>query len=89
MGTLTRGQLQFPYAWSAIPPDDARITGAIDGRMVNRGEGYEVLYFVNTVTSNNPDALKAERLLHNHVPGNLRSRVHIYEWMRDNWNAYN
>ncbi|SET78022.1 hypothetical protein [Variovorax sp. OV084] len=88
MGTLTKGDLKYTYSWTAVKPDDPKITGAIDGKFVNRHEGYEVLYFVNTITANNTDALKAERLLHDKVPSNLHSRAHIFEWIKKNWAMY-
>ena len=47
MPHLKRDDLQFDYQWSAIPPDDARLTGKPDDVLLNRREGYEVLAFLN------------------------------------------
>jgi hypothetical protein len=43
MAFLSRQDLKFDYQWSAIPPDDARVTGAPDNLLLNRREGQEVL----------------------------------------------
>lgn len=93
MTLITKADLQFEYAWTAIPPDDARITGKPDSTLLNRGEGYEVLAFINRVaaaskwTQKSP-ALKAERLIKKNLPGTTRSHANVWQWLVDNWNNY-
>lgn len=35
------------YKWSAYPGDDPKITGKPDSTLLNRGEGYEMSYFID------------------------------------------
>lgn len=67
-----REDLKFYYEWSAIPPDDARVTGKPDDVLLNRREGYEVLAFLNATSAHKGGALKAERLIR--TPAWQRSR---------------
>lgn len=96
---ITADDLQYKYAKSAIPPDDPRRTGKPDSTLLNRGEQYEVLDFLNRFARNTSyggggakfgkaEALKAERMIHTALPGNLRSHAHITDWLRSNWNSY-
>lgn len=87
MSTIRKDQLQFTYQWSAIPPDDPRVTGAADSTFLNRNEGYEVLAFLNRVCKELAQALKAERLIRQHLPGSVRSRANVLKWLQDNWQA--
>lgn len=88
MPFLTRSELQYDYQWSAIPPDDARATGAPDNVLLNRREGYEVLAFLNRTSASRDGALKAERLIRNHLPGDVRSRANVLTWLQANWSKY-
>lgn len=96
---ITAQDLQYQYAKSAIPPDDPRRTGNPDSTLLNRGEQYEMLDFLNRFATNTSyggggakfgkaEALKAERMIHSGLPGNLRSHAHIAEWLRINWNNF-
>ena len=93
MSQLSKSDLQFTYSWTAIPPDDARLTGVPDSTLLNRNEGYEVLAFINRMDTATkwPDktgALKVERLIRNHLPGDVRSHAHVWKWLVDNWQKY-
>lgn len=88
MAIVNAGQLNYQYSWTAIPPDDARITGHPDGVFLNRHEGYEVLYFLNRVCTDLSAALKAERMIHTLLPSTIRSRKNVLEWLQQNWNRY-
>jgi len=96
---ITAEDLQYKYAKTAIPPDDPRRTGIPDSALLNRGEQYEMLDFLNRFASNThykvtgakfgkTEALKAERMIHTALPGNLRSHAHVTEWLRANWGNY-
>jgi len=96
---ITADDLQYNYAKSAIPPDDPRRTGIPDSTLLNRGEQYEVLDFLNRFATNTSyanggakfgkaEALKAERMIHTGLPGHLRSHAHVTEWLRANWGNY-
>ncbi len=93
MALLTKSDLQFTYSWTAIPPDDARVTGIPDSTLLNRNEGYEVLAFINRVATaskwtDKAHALKVERMIKNHLPGDTRSHTHVWQWLIDNWQKY-
>ncbi|MGX8286482.1 hypothetical protein [Xanthomonas oryzae] len=93
MALVTKKDLQFQYSWTAIHPDDARVTGIPDSTFLNRSEGYEVLAFLNWLATTNKwidkdPALKAERMIKNHLPGTIRSRANVWQWLVDNWNNY-
>lgn len=96
MVTLTRAELQGRYSWSAIGDDNPRLTGEPDSVLLNRHEGYEVLAFINSFlvrhTFNPPPAtrlhgLKVEQMIAG-VPGHLRSRQHVDEWIVANWGSH-
>jgi len=86
MANLTKANLQYDYKWSHVGDDDPKKTGNPDHVELNRQEGYEVLPFLNKNYPTNSDALKAERAVHK-VPGNLRTRKHIYDWIKANWST--
>ena len=93
MPLLQKSDLVFEYAWKAIPPDDPRVTGKPDSTLLNRGEGYEVLAFINSFASTNDwkqkaSGLKAERLIKNNLPGDTRSHANVRKWLVDNWKKY-
>lgn len=96
---ITANDLQYNYAKTAIPPDDPRRTGVPDSTLLNRGEQYEMLDFLNRFATNTfypgtgarfgkAEALKAERLIQTVLPGNLRSHAHVTQWLLANWNSY-
>lgn len=93
MALLGTRDLQFQYSWTAIAPDDARVTGVPDSTLLNREEGYEVLAFLNRLAqaskwTNKTPALKAERMIKNHLPGNIRSHTNVWRWIVDNWQLH-
>ena len=69
------------------------VRGNIDARFLNRGEGYEVLYFLNALAAlsgwtEKAPAFKAERLIHTQLPGSVRGRSHVQQWLHDNWSSF-
>ena len=88
MLTLTKHDLQYQYTWTAIPPDDRRLTGAPDDILLNRHEGYEVLHFLKRHCQDANAARKAERLIQTQLPGDVRSRARVLEWLQRNWAMY-
>lgn len=93
MSLLTKSDLKFTYSWTAIPPDDARITGFPDSTLLNRNEGYEVLALINRVAAaskwtDKAPALKVERMIKSHLPGDIRSHANVWKWLIDNWQKY-
>lgn len=90
---ISVNDLQFNYSWTTIAPDDPRVTGVPDSTLLNRNEGYEVLSFINRLAQtskwvNKLPALKAERMIKNHLPGDIRSHSNVWKWLVDNWQKY-
>lgn len=75
------------YSWTVLGDDDPKKTGHPDNVLLNRTEGYEVLPFLRRNFNSVADAQKAERAIRNKVPGNLRSRAHILQWLQQNWSS--
>lgn len=87
---ITADQLQFKdYSWRAVPPDDPRVTGSADSTFLNRREGYEVLAFLNRICTELAQAWKAERLIRNNLPADVRSRANVLAWLQRNWATIN
>jgi len=85
--------LKFNYSWSAIPGDDPRISGKPDSTLLNRNEGYEVLYFINKFAELNnlqskESCLKIELMIIKHLPGDIRSQEKVMGWINSNWDKY-
>lgn len=81
------------YIWNAYNGDDPRVTGEPDSTLLNRKEGYEVLYFINTYARKNlfsqfSQFKKIEIMIRENVPSDIRSQKDIYEWIQKNWNNF-
>lgn len=93
MALLNRSDLKLQYSWSAVAPDDPRITGKPDSTLLNRQEGYEVLNFINSFAAehgfkNKETGWKVERMLQKH-PGAIRSHKNVKAWLVENWKNFN
>lgn len=89
MALLTATDLDGKYTWTAIRPDDPRVSGEPDSMLLNRSEGYEVLYFVNKMAdilglTKKADGLRIEKMLKT-VPGDVRSQADVREWIEKKW----
>ncbi len=90
MPIINKSKLLYDYKWAPIPNDDTRISGEPDESLLNRREGYEVLYFINKVCdilnySSVESALKMERMIRNVVPSEVGSQVGVKDWLQGNW----
>lgn len=93
MTLLSSTDLNYSYSWTVFAPDDAKVTGVPDSTLLNRHEGYEVLAFINRVAkaskwTDKSAALKAERLINEHLPSDVRSHKNVWQWLVDNWTKY-
>lgn len=92
MKLITREDLYYNnYFWTAMSGDNPKIIGEPDSTLLNRQEGYEVLYFINKFAEINgfkkkESATKVERMMQEEVPNNIRSQKNIKEWIEQNWN---
>ncbi len=99
MPTITKDDLLYrDYHWTAYAHDDPRRTGEPDATLLNRHEGYEMLYFINGFCARtrwNPGpqatkaaAQKAERLIRQHLPSTVRARAAVEQWLLQHWSQF-
>ncbi len=79
------------YSWTVYSNDNPKITGEPDSTLLNRKEGYEILYFINKFASihglkEKASGEKIERMIREKVPSNIHSQENIKEWIVENWN---
>lgn len=94
MDLMSKSNLFYKdYSWTAYKDDDPEVSGEPDSTLLNRREGYEILYFINkmafmhdleTVASGQ----KIEKMIRDHVPSNIRSQEKIKVWIENNWKNY-
>lgn len=93
MALISATQLYYKdYSWTAIHGDNPKVSGVPDNTLLNRREGYEILYFVNKFAEihgfkNKESAIKTERMIREEVPHNIHSQRNIKEWIDTNWKA--
>lgn len=73
------------YSWHASNGDDPRKL-QMDAVMFNRKEGYEVLPMIQKVVNTFgyetvEDVKRVESLIANELPGNIRSRKNVFNWL--------
>ncbi len=93
MTLLQKSDLKYEYSWTAIAPDDPKVTGKPDSTFLNRGEGYEVLAFINSFAGTHSfkqkaSGIKVELLIKKYLPGDTRSHVNVSKWLVNNWKTY-
>lgn len=91
MANFTRSNLQYSYSW-VTTTGDSKLRGEPDRSLLNRSEGYEVLYMIDRLMSawrlsSVADGQKIERLIRI-VPSHLHSQEHVKAWINNNWNNY-
>lgn len=93
LSPLKKGDLQYRYTPGPTASDDPGKRNVPDSSLLNRHEWYEMLYFVNKFANTYGHgsasvAKKAERLVHKHCPGNVRSHDNVSNWLVANWEVY-
>ena len=78
------------YQWTAYPNDDPKVTGNPDSTLLNRSEGYEVLYFINAFAEKHGFLKKTsgnalEKMIREDLPSDIRSQEGIMMWIEENW----
>ena len=89
---FTKGNLLNKYSWIHTKEDDPKLKGEPDHILLNRDEGYEVLYMINQLMSawklkQVITGQKIEKMIKEN-PSNLRSQQHVKLWIKENWNKY-
>jgi len=92
MSLMSKSDLVYEdYKWTAYGNDDPKIKGEPDSTLFSRREGYEVLYLINKIASDNGlkqkiSGKKIEKMIHEDLPGDTRSQNNVVKWIKDNWN---
>jgi hypothetical protein len=101
MYRFSRSNLYYSnYLWRTTEGDSAKVTGFPDDVFLNRHEGYEVIYFIDRFVNwqiswkSESDQKKKElgnkieKMIHDHLPSDIRSHKKVYEWIVANWAIY-
>jgi hypothetical protein len=88
-GPLKKSDLKYRYSDAAERVDPMQLDEP-DAAYLNRQEWYQVLYFVNMFANvygkgSTGVARHAEKLLHEHLPRDLRSHDKITQWLLNYW----
>lgn len=91
MANFTRGNLQYSYSWTTTE-GDSKLRGEPDSSLLNRNEGYEVLYMINRIMDARnllavSSGQKIERMI-KAAPSHYHSQANIKSWIDSNWNSY-
>jgi hypothetical protein len=87
-----RSDLLFDYQWQT-QDDDPKLRGEPDSSLFNRHQGWEVLYLINKFGSRHKLEMKSvgnkiERMIHDHLPADVRSQEKVSRWLQDHWSQY-
>ncbi|MDR2550153.1 MAG: hypothetical protein LBD10_08155 [Desulfobulbus sp.] len=93
METFEKSDLAYEYDWSRYERDDSRISGSPDTTAFNRKEGREMLYLINQLASHLAYGVdgfgnRVEKLLHDHLPTEIRSQHEVMRWLRIHWRSF-
>jgi len=91
MSNFKRSDLQYDYSWSADGDDNPSLRGNPDSSLLDRTEGYEVLYMINKFLDKKGSSSVAlgkrcETAIKTTLPGNTRSQYNVMEWLMGNVN---
>jgi hypothetical protein len=90
MPTFNKGDMRYPYRWTAKPSDNPKFRKGPDYRNFNRTQGYEVLFLINNYLKlrrlkSTSSGQKAEQLIKEKLPSRIFTHQEIYEWLTENW----
>lgn len=91
-----KSDLQYDYPKSTTSGDDPKNRGEPDSSLLNRDEWYEMRYFCNKFANGHKVgdmskydiARKTERIIKEHLPGDVRSHENVTKWIVENWKHY-
>ncbi len=82
------------YKWTArADHDNPKFIGAQESAMLNRSEGYEMLWYINSLAKtwgwkdNQSSYQNLERVIRDKVPSTIRSHSKIKEWIEANYQS--
>ena len=89
---ITKSDLQYDYHWTAFGSDNPKVSGPPDNTLLNRSEGYEMLYFINKCAdlwdwpaNEKQGCLRLEKIIKEKVPSNIHSQSRIKQWIEANY----
>lgn len=91
MSLIDKSDLKYKdYTWTTYSHDNPKVSGKPDSTLLNRKEGYEILYFINKLSEIynlkvKTSAIKIENMIRNEVPSNLHSQENVKRWIETNW----
>lgn len=91
---IKRSDLYYKdYSWKTTEGDNPRLRGEPDRSLLNRNEGFEILYFVNKFLEKHSSSLKrmesahkVEKMIRNELPSDVRHQINVQAWIEANWN---
>jgi hypothetical protein len=93
---FSRSDLIFDknYTWQAAGNDQAKIANSPDSDLLNRKEGYEVLYFIQQFLKKRKlrgikRGKRIEIIIQNYVPTSIRNRSDVESWLDENFDKLN
>jgi hypothetical protein len=90
MANFSKSALKYQYSW-ARTERDSKETGFPDNVLLNRSEGYEILYFLNKYMTERgltsiEDFHTLEKRINQNVPSHYHSHAKIKQWLDANIN---
>jgi len=89
MANFKRSDLQKTYSWAVDGGDNPNLKGEPDSSLLDRTEGYEVLYMINKLMDAwNITTLAGGHKIENKIhacPTTMRSQIHVKDWIDKNW----
>lgn len=92
MAYLKSQMVYNDYKWTARGDfDDPKFIGAQESSMLNRSEGYEMLWFINSLAKtwgwndNRASYQNLEKILREKVPSTTRTHSGIKQWIEANY----
>ena len=82
---FNKGDLFYDdYKWTAYPDDDPRVTGKPDSTYLNRGEGYEMVYFIDRfMQSKNWSQKGTGQKIEKHLRGSSSGKQSHADWIKE------
>lgn len=91
MAYFEKSNLQYQYNWSADGGDNPKLKGEPDASLLDRTEGYEVLYMIRKLmrkwwgeSATIDSGKRIEKLIKEH-PSGMHSQQKVAEWIHANW----
>ena len=83
---FNKSDLTLFYNWNT-DASCPNLSGTPDKSFFNKNEGNEVLYIINLLSfvEDSCDLERAENLIRNYMPLNIKSQIDVFNWLEINW----